>query len=68
MGAASIGPVRAVIIEDALQAVVIAHLRGEGETWLSHPHFRLSDDMNTLTDVLEQGNVIRHRCPGKSPY
>jgi hypothetical protein len=64
----SIGPVRAVLVENPRDAIVIAQLRGEGETWLAHRHFRLSEDMNTLTDVLEHGNVIRHRCPGKSPY
>jgi hypothetical protein len=64
----SIGPVKAVLIESPRDAIVIAQLRGEGESWLAQHHFRLSEDLNTLTLVLERGNVIRHRCPGKSPY
>jgi len=64
----SIGPVKAVLVESSQDAIVVAQLRGEGETWLAHRHFRLSEDTNTLTDVLEHGNVIRHRCPANSPH
>jgi hypothetical protein len=38
-------------------------MSGEGETWRSVMHFRLSADHSQLTEVIDHDKVVRHRCP-----
>jgi hypothetical protein len=59
----SIGPVRAVIVANPRDVVVIAQVRGEGETWLARHHLLLSNDLSILTEVFGSHSVSRFRCP-----
>ncbi len=60
------GPIRAVVTQGAFEMALIAELSGEGETWLSYQHFRLSADHTYLTDVTDDSEFVRYRCPRSS--
>ncbi len=60
------GPIRAVVTQGELEVALIAELSGEGETWLSYWHFRLSADHTDLTDVTDDSEFVRYRCPRSS--
>lgn len=58
------GPVRAVVTEGELEVAVIARLSGEGMSYLSALHFRLSPDQARLEQLgIGGASVVRHRCP-----
>ena len=58
------GPARAIVTQGDLELALIVELFGEGDSWLAYHHFRLSDDRNTLTSLVdEQPRFIRYRCP-----
>ena len=59
----SVGPIKAVVTNGPREIMLIAELSGEGETWLSASHFRLSADGNALTAVdRAEKPFIRYRC------
>lgn len=58
----STGPVRAAVARDQ-ELVLIAELKGEGETRLHPAHFLLARDGRTLTDVSSTPPLVRYRCP-----
>jgi hypothetical protein len=61
----SSGKVLAVATSGELELALILELSGEGETWLGTKEFRLSADMNTITDVKDhQNSPVRVRCLG----
>ena len=58
------GPIRAVVIHGRYEIVLITELSGEGETWLSTEHFKLSFEENALISVSFPGReYVRYRCP-----
>ena len=58
------GPVRAVVTQGEFDLALIAELSGEGSSWLSYTHFRLSADHTHLTDVTDKDSgLVRYRCP-----
>jgi hypothetical protein len=62
----SAGAIKAVVTQGETDLALIAELSGEGETWLTYNHFRLSADQKSLTDVTdggEDGGFVRYRCP-----
>lgn len=58
------GPVVAAVTGDPEELLVVAELSGEGQTWLTTAHFRLSADGRWLEDVesLPQLPFRRYRC------
>jgi hypothetical protein len=58
----STGKVRAAVARDR-ELVLIAELKGEGETRLHAAHFQLAPDGRTLTDVMSTPALVRYRCP-----
>ena len=58
----STGPVRAAVARER-ELVLIAELKGEGETRLHAAHFQLAPDGRTLTDVMSTPALVRYRCP-----
>ena len=61
----SSGPIKAVVTSGEFDMAIISELSGEGETWLSYTHFRLSGNHNNLIDVTNGGKFVRQRCPAK---
>ena len=58
------GPVRAVVTQGEFDLALILELSGEGETWISFSHFRLSPDRSYLSDVTsKESGIVRYRCP-----
>lgn len=58
------GPVKAVVSEGRYEIALILHLSGEGETWITTEHFKLSLDGEELTSVNLPGEgFVRRRCP-----
>lgn len=64
---ASGGSVKKVFVNNPLDIIVVANLSGEGETWLSNIHLRLSHDKTSLVDISYKEPFIRYRCLGHSP-
>ena len=61
------GPVRAVVTQGESDLALIVELSGEGSSWLSYEHFRLSADHTSLTDVTDNDSgLVRYRCPKSS--
>jgi hypothetical protein len=61
------GPVRTVVTQGDFDLALIAEMSGEGETWLSYRHFRLSADHTYMTDVTDKDfALVRYRCPKDS--
>jgi len=61
------GPVRAVVTQGESDLALIEELSGEGSSWLSYTHFRLSADQKSLTDVTDNDSgLVRYRCPKNS--
>jgi len=61
------GPVRAVVTQGEFDLALIEELSGEGSSWLSYTHFRLSADQTHLTDVTDNDSgLVRYRCPMNS--
>jgi hypothetical protein len=58
--------VKKVIVNGPLDIVIVAEISGEGDTWQSDIHLRLSPDKNSLTDVSNERPLVRYRCPGPS--
>lgn len=58
----STGPVRSAVTRGR-ELVLVAELKGEGETRLHAAHFRLARDKRTLTDVTSTPPLVRYRCP-----
>ena len=58
----STGPVRSAVARKR-ELVLIAELKGEGETRLHAAHFQLAPDGRTLTDVMSTPRLMRYRCP-----
>lgn len=58
----SSGPVRAAVTRGR-ELVLVAELKGEGETRLHAAHFRLARNGRTLTDVMSTPPLVRYRCP-----
>ena len=59
----SSGPILAVVPRGEQEIALIAELSGEGETWLSFKHFRLSGDRAQLVDITDGSEFARQRCP-----
>jgi len=61
------GPVRAVVTQGEFDLALIEELSGEGSSWLSYTHFKLSADQKSLTDVTDNDSgLVRYRCPNNS--
>ena len=60
------GLVKKVFVNSPLDIIVVAELSGEGDTWLSNIHLRLSPDKTSLIDVSNEKPLVRYRCPGHS--
>ncbi|BDT57347.1 hypothetical protein MasN3_08410 [Massilia varians] len=58
----STGPVRAAVARER-ELVLIAELKGEGETRLHAAHFQLARDGRSLTDLRSTPPLVRYRCP-----
>ncbi|MEO0949132.1 MAG: hypothetical protein AAFY11_13525 [Cyanobacteria bacterium J06641_5] len=58
----SSGPILAVIPRGEQEVALVMELSGEGETWLSFKHYRLSDDRTQLIDITDGGEFARQRC------
>jgi len=59
------GPVVRVTLVSENEVSAAVRLRGEGETWQTIYHYRLSPDGEDLIDLGEGGPVTRHRCPAR---
>lgn len=58
------GPILAVVTQGEFDLAVIAELSGEGQTWLSYTHFRLSADHTYLTNISDnESSLVRYHCP-----
>ena len=58
------GPVKAVVAHGRYEIALILELSGEGQTWLTTEHFKLSPGENKLTSVNLPGEgFVRYRCP-----
>ncbi len=57
------GAIKAVVTQGDDVIAMIIELSGEGESWLSFRHFQLSADQKTLTDVTDESQLVRYRCP-----
>lgn len=68
------GPVLAAVVRAERELALIVELSGEGETWLSTAHFRLSPDGRRLIDETSVPGQqrVRYRCPApagaRSPH
>lgn len=62
----SAGSVQNVTVNSPLDIIVAVELSGEGDTWLSNVHFRLSADNTSLVDISNDQPVVRLRCPEPS--
>jgi hypothetical protein len=62
------GPILAVVAHGKHEIAIIVELSGEGQTWLSTAHFKLSPAQDRLVYASTPGeDFVRHRCPpGKS--
>ena len=60
----SSGPIRAVVTEGEFGLAMISELTGEGQTWLSYHHFKLSANRAYMTDITNDAKLVRYRCPG----
>jgi len=59
------GPVVRITLVSGTEMSAAVRLRGEGETWQTIYHYRLSPDGEDLIDLGEGGPVTRHRCPAR---
>ena len=59
----SSGPIMAIVTQGRNELALIAELSGEGETYLTVRHFRLSKDQKELSDVTSHPPFVRRRCP-----
>jgi hypothetical protein len=58
------GPVLAVVAQGEYEIVLIVELSGEGQTWLSTAHFKLSPAKDKLIYASTPGeDHVRYRCP-----
>jgi len=60
------GPILAVVPRGEQEVALVMELSGEGDTWLSFKHYRLSDDRMQLIDITDGGEFARQRCPQAS--
>jgi len=61
------GPIKAIVSHGRYEVALILELSGEGETWITTEHFKLSPGGDKLTSVNQPGDgYIRYRCPSKS--
>lgn len=60
------GTVKKVIVNNPLDIIVVTELSGEGYTWQSNVHLRLSADKTSLTDVSNDKRLVRYRCSGNA--
>jgi hypothetical protein len=57
------GPLIAIVTRADNEIALIAEMSGEGETWLLYNQFQISDDGSQLTDITDDGGLVRYRCP-----
>jgi hypothetical protein len=60
------GPIKAVVSHGRYEIALIVELSGEGQTWITTEHFKLSPGEDKLTSVNQPGDgFVRYRCPSK---
>ena len=60
------GPIKAVVSHGHYEIALILELSGEGQTWITTEHFKLSPGENKLTSINHPGDgFVRYRCPSK---
>lgn len=55
--------VQAVVTDGRREIALITHSRGEGAARLSTLQYRLSADGRRLTDIRNEQELVRYRCP-----
>lgn len=60
----SVGLAKAIVTQGTSDLALILESSGEGESWISYHHFRLSPDQTSLSRVADDGfKFVRYRCP-----
>lgn len=60
------GSIKAVVAHGRYEIALILELSGEGQTWITTEHFKLSPNGDRLTSVNQPGDgFVRYRCPSK---
>jgi hypothetical protein len=60
------GPIKAVVSRGRYEIALILELSGEGQTWITTEHFKLSPGGEKLTSVNQPGDgFVRYRCASK---